>query len=531
MRFFSLNIFFLLVSTLTLSAQDIQTLSQIRCGFEATNVQNNVQDLAFEDWIDKKRNGIIQKIQEKTDNESIEIPVVFHILHYGEAIGSGTNLSKEQILEQVEQVNNDFRRREGTSGFNTHESGADIGLELALAIFDEEGYKLKEAGINRINTLDVGFGTDGTSGYSQSFIDAVIKPSTQWDPKKYLNVWIADLTSGVLGYAQFPETNELEGLIESGNEFTDGIVLNYKGIGSTNYPNPIANSSIYENYNQGRTFTHELGHWLGLRHVWGDGDCEVDDFCEDTPRTDQAHFGCPGTSTSCGSQNLVENFMDYTDDACMNIFTEDQKIRMTTVMNHSPRRMELITSDKAAPSTVIDLVSFDVRLEEWSAVITWSTLFENNNSLFILYKSMDGINFGKIGEVDGAGNSDELLDYQFIDETPSKGTNYYKLALVDFDDTETQIGLKEFEYYLGFKMNIHPNPTRGDLDINIWAEDNGEAKLCIFDMTGKQHLAFIETLEVGRNDLDLDIDHLPKGVYLIQIVQGPWQRCIRVHKD
>lgn len=520
-----------IITTLTLSAQDIQVLSQIRCGFESSAVQNSSQDLAFENWMDKKRNKTIQRIQEKTGDGVMEIPVIFHVLHYGEEIGTGTNISSEQIQAQIIQANNDLRKKEGTSGFNTYEFGADIGLELLPALFDENGYKLEEAGINRINSIEAGFGSEGTNGYSKSFINTTIKPATQWNPSEYLNVWITDLSSGVLGFAQFPENSDLEGIEVEGNESTDGVVLLYKSVGSTEAPNLSALSTTYENYNKGRTFTHELGHWLGLRHIWGDGGCDTDDFCEDTPRSVEAHYGCPDASTSCNSQDLVENYMDYTNDACMNTFTEDQKIRIVTVMNHSPRRVELLTSDKAVPSTTIDLASFDVRLEEWSAVITWSTLFENNNSLFILYKSTDGVNFNKLAEMDGAGNSNDWMSYEFIDENPSKGTNYYKLALVNFDDAETQIGLKEFEYYLGFKMNINPNPTRGDLDINIWAESEGEAQLCIYDIAGKQKITLVETLEVGRNDLDLDIDHLPHGMYLVQIVQGAWQRCARVYRN
>jgi PKD repeat protein len=102
-------------------------------------------------------------------------------------------------------------------------------------------------------------------------------------------------------------------------------------------------------YNAGRTATHEVGHYLGLRHIWGDGGCSVDDYCGDTPNSDAANYGCPTTHVSCGSLNMVQNYMDYTDDNCMNIFTADQRTRMRTVMENSPRRSNLRTSPVCQP--------------------------------------------------------------------------------------------------------------------------------------------------------------------------------------
>jgi len=94
----------------------------------------------------------------------------------------------------------------------------------------------------------------------------------------------------------------------------------------------------------GRTTTHEVGHWLGLIHTWGDGNCSVDDFCDDTPAAAAPVFGCPVNIDGCEERNMVENYMQYTDDACMSIFTSCQKQRMLTVLSNSPRRASLLNS-------------------------------------------------------------------------------------------------------------------------------------------------------------------------------------------
>jgi PKD repeat protein len=183
-------------------------------------------------------------------------------------------------------------------------------------------------------------------------VDATIKPATIWDPTQYFNLWVCNLSGGLLGWAQFPDASGLAGMPASGGAAnTDGVVILHESCGRPPY-NPFPGA-----YNLGRTATHEVGHWLGLRHVWGDGPCGTDDFCADTPDASGANFGCPTTANSCTETpsvpDMIENYMDYTDDACMNMFSVNQKGRMDVVLNICPRRASLLTSLACTPSNIV----------------------------------------------------------------------------------------------------------------------------------------------------------------------------------
>ena len=253
------------------------------------------------------------------------IPVIFHVF----TDGSGSeNVSAAQIQAQVDQLNLDYGNGAGSS----YPQAADVEIDFCLAAVDESGSPLAEAGINRITSY-------GQGPFSNTQFEGSMKAATQWDPTKYFNVWVADLSGGLLGYAQFPNSSGLSGLnANNGSANTDGVVILYSTVGSV--ASPFSGGAPY---NLGRTLTHEAGHWLGLRHIWGDSNCG-DDFCADTPESQTANYSCVTQTTCDGQQDMVENYMDYTNDACMNTFTADQKTRMQTVMGVSPRRSSFATS-------------------------------------------------------------------------------------------------------------------------------------------------------------------------------------------
>lgn len=237
------------------------------------------------------------------------IPVYVHVLYQT----AGQNIAAEQVESQITVLNQDYRRMLSTPGYG---NGADTYIQFELAAVPAEstsGGTVDAYGINRkyVNKEEWGWDDDMKKSSAEG-----IDPVT---PNTHLNIWVCNIGSGILGYAQFP----------GGSSDTDGVVIGPEFFGSSDiYPDGYYGAP----YDKGRTTTHEVGHYLNLRHIWGDGDCSVDDFVVDTPRSDASNYGCPAGHMSCGSVDMIENYMDYTDDTCMDSYTQGQVDRMAACL-------------------------------------------------------------------------------------------------------------------------------------------------------------------------------------------------------
>ncbi len=307
-------------------------IAQNRCASEAPRSGR------FEIWLKKRIQEKKASRTKKTNTTVYQIPVVVHVFHKGEPVGSGVNLSEERVLAQIDSLNADFRRQNADT-INTPTEflpvAADIEVEFVLAKQDPGGNPTN--GIIRLQgSRDV---------YRANSHRPLLRSESFWPASNYLNIYVLDLQA-FLGYASFPLVT-LEGIINDPEDYIfDGVLVDYQYFGV----NPSAPS--FESF--GRTLTHEIGHYLGLRHIWGDGGCTIDDFVDDTPLADNDNgdysspctFPNPDDSQVCqsGEPEMFQNYMDYTDDVCMNLFTEGQKTRMRTIMDNAPNRTSLINS-------------------------------------------------------------------------------------------------------------------------------------------------------------------------------------------
>lgn len=228
---------------------------------------------------------------------TVTIPVVVHVLYNT----AQENISQAQIQSQIDVLNKDFSN---TNADRTLLPGAFAGLAANMDI------KFTLSSVDRKQSNKTSWGTrDAMKSAKKGGIDPV-------DPSKFLNIWVCNIGGGILGYAQFP----------GGSAATDGVVIGPQYFGNTGY--------VAAPYDKGRTATHEIGHWLNLRHIWGDASCGNDQVA-DTPTQQTANYGCPSfphvTCSNGPNGDLFMNYMDYTNDACMYMFTNGQKSRSQAI--------------------------------------------------------------------------------------------------------------------------------------------------------------------------------------------------------
>jgi pregnancy-associated plasma protein-A len=260
----------------------------------------------------------------------VRIPVVVHVVHNTAA----QDVSIEQIKSQIVALNADYQKTNpDISGVPTPYQSriGDARIVFELAVRDPSGQKTD--GVTRTQTAETSFDYDGPKGEAVKF--TARGGHDGWPRDRYLNLWVCPLGDSLLGYASFPGEDPA----------LDGVVIATSAFGTMGTARPP--------FDKGRTVTHEVGHWLNLFHIWGDdrGACSGSDQVRDTPNQAGDNGRCPTfPHKTCGNKtngDLFMNYMDYTDDACMFMFTKGQVVRMEATLNGP--RLALTTSDGLTP--------------------------------------------------------------------------------------------------------------------------------------------------------------------------------------
>lgn len=260
----------------------------------------------------RTRERFAERLAFRAATQIITIPVVVHVVYRTQ----DENITQAQIDSQIEALNRDYAANNPDksktpacwAGLMT-----DTNIQFSLATADPAGNAT--IGVTYRNTQDQSFGTAGDPVKSSATGGA-----DPWPSDKYLNLWVCTLGDGLLGYAQFP----------GGPAQTDGVVILNTAFGTT--------GTATAPFNMGRTATHEVGHWLNLRHIWGDTeDCSGNDFIDDTPNAQHPNYGKPTfPHVSCvngPNGDMFMNYMDYVDDDSMVMFTAAQVVRMHAALD------------------------------------------------------------------------------------------------------------------------------------------------------------------------------------------------------
>jgi type II secretory pathway pseudopilin PulG len=413
---------------------------------------------------------------------TITIPVVFHIVYNTPE----ENISDEQIYSQLTVLNDDFRRtnadRTNTPSHFANLAG-DVNIEFCLASTDPNGDLT--TGITRTNTSNANFSAGSRIKQSnRGGVDA-------WDRNQYLNIWVGNIEDGILGYATMPGSPAAY----------DGVVLHYRAVGTAPY-NPFMWS-----YNLGRTATHEVGHWLGLEHIWGTSSfpsCSDSDRIADTPNQEKENTRCPsGIKISCDNGpygDMWQNYMDYVDDACMNLFTKGQAAHMNAIV--TSYRASLLTS----------LACTGGLRANFEAVAT-DTLIAAGNTVQFRDKSVGERPSKRLWQFEGgtpatSTEKDPVVTY--------KKPGRFKVTLtITKDDMSSTVTREEYIHVTPSTLTVYPVPASDYIIIEQ------PAKVELRQVVLITHLGQIALQqEVTTRTAKLDTRNLSAGVYFLRIISS-----------
>jgi len=468
---------------------------------------------------------------------TITIPVVFHVLHSGTPVGSGYNISDAKLMQQLDALNEDFNAQNSDLSKlpgNFTSAIGNLNVNFCLANADPAGNP--HSGIVRKQTTKTVFQPavdikDLIAPYS-----AATGGDDIWDASRYLNFYVvnsgkAASNGTVLGWARPPSNNSF-----NMSDATDGVVLNYEVVGR---PSPATS------YPLGRNAVHEVGHWLGLIHIWGDANCG-DDKVSDTPTQQTATAGCKTSPrTSCGTSDMYMNYMDYTQDNCRYLLTKGQVTRIQGFLNTDPLRKQVAASSAcsggaptadvgvtiiSAPSgTNVDCsadVTPIVRFKNFGAskITKVDIKYQLNNDAPMTFKWTGSAISGalKLVTLPAISISKGTHDFKAWTENPNDITDTdpsNDQLTKSFTANCTNIGITELEASMIDKVKIYPNPSEGMFYLDVTESSMSNVSLTVYDVIGNVVVSKNLNLTPGKRQA-LDLAASGKGVYFVNIKFG-----------
>ena len=377
---------------------------------------------------------------------------------------------------------------------------ANTDIQFCLASVDPNGNPT--SGITRTTTTVNSFSytSDNVKRTSSGGIDP-------WPTSQYLNIWICDIGGGILGYAQFP----------GGPAATDGVVIDYQYTGRDSWA-----SGPGFPYDLGRTATNEVGHWLNLRHIWGDGGCGVDDGVSDTPVSDGANFGCPTTHVSCSTLDNVQNYMDYSDDDCLVMFSAGQGVRMraTLVSGGSRASVAAAAATKCSGGTL----TCDVPASPTTSIISAPTTAQTSWSAvpgaigYLLQGRQAG---GAWRDVSVSGTSrtfnifkaNRTYEWRVQANCGAAGLSGYT-AIQSFTMPPARMAST------GAELSLFPNPATTELTLDIMAAPQSEVQVILVDLLGQVLSSSTITMDGVSTRVQMDVSKLQNGTYFVQMISN-----------
>ena len=429
-------------------------------------------------------------LQTRTSSK-FTIPVVVHVV-YNNAM---TNVSDDQVQSQIDALNLDYNKK--AVEINQTPSVfaalvADCSIQFKLAVRDENGKKTN------------GIIHHATSRYEWGARDDVKTPAkggfAPWNADRYLNLYVCSIGNGILGYATTPGTpKEL-----------DGVVIDFSAFGTI--------GTARKPFNLGRTATHEIGHWLGLIHIWGDSECG-NDLVSDTPVQKEAYYGniigmVYSNCTGKNEPNMSMDFMDYVNDACMWMFSEGQKIRMWAMLSDNNARGMITKSDALAipnvPVTCAQIKNTRVLDVTQSTVsIGWDTL-KNINEYSLELKS----------KTDSMWTVSPTQQNSFtINRLNSSATYQFRVkgnCLVAPYSTVSEFTTKS-DSVLNNQISVYPNPISSDFTVKMPQHNGENMSVEVFDTNG--HGVYKNEF-INSSDPNVDLSNANKGLYFVVIKTG-----------